>query len=967
MEIEHNEENQTRTLDELPEKFRRLFSSYPCFNAVQSQVFDDIFESNQSVVVAAPTGSGKTVVFELAITKVLMDLDKMKYKNDFKMIYISPVKALCRERFNDWNPRFSSLGVSCIEVTGDGDDYFNLRGSNIIITTPEKWDSLTRRWRDNASLVQLVKLFMLDEVHLLSDSKRGPVLEAVVSRMKTVSKAFEMDCVRFVAVSATIYNVEDLALWLGNKNGPAVYHKFGIEVRPVHLQKIVKGYQISPSQSAFLFDIQLSYKLKALIFEYAKGRPTLVFCSTRKSVIQTAKILSEQLSYHFSDFQRGRLCSGSSSLTDNKLKDLVLRGVGYHHAGMSVGDKHAVQGLFMAGSLPILVATSTLAMGVNLPAHLVIIKSTQQYIAGRVEEYSESAILQMIGRAGRPQYDTTATAIIMTKSELVQKYERLLDSKEIIESNFHLHLPEHLNSEIVLFTITNLGVAMEWIRSTFLYVRALKNPKHYGFGADTNHERIERCLETICMKGINCLEKAELVNIDNERGISPTAYGRLMSYYYLSFGTFKIFLDVKGSETMSEILEALSQAEEFSEVQLRTNEKRTLNDLNRNKNRETIRFPLQGRIKNRSMKVNCLIQASLGCLPILDPALLNESMRIVRLAERLCKCLSDILSKKKHHGSLLNAALLTKCLHARLWENTPFVCRQLERIGSTSASLLASCGKTSFQAIEESNPRDLERIVNRAPPFGNVLQDAVHHLPKYDIKLENERMNTLCYRTVVTVSLLNPDVIKVRNTAGNRHWVTLIVGDTDNNLLSYTRITDQTLTVKDLQISVVSKYPKLPHKIFANLVSDQWVGIDVSAEIVIVGAVQTASDGQKSPARRKRKVQNAGKKESDAFKKFLEENKAESREKFVDPYECCFDVDVVVIDDTKFTSSDASHSLSFETSSKDFEVAPETFFNSVEPSYDRLKGINNAPLERNRSGYFTGCEFDAKRTFFFKE
>ncbi|NHV87619.1 DEAD/DEAH box helicase, partial [Escherichia coli] len=85
------------------------------------------------------------------------------------------VKALCRERFDDWNPRFSKLGVSCIEVTGDGGDYFDLQGYNLIITTPEKWDSLTRKWRDNAGLVQMVKLLMIDEVHLLSDNKRGPV------------------------------------------------------------------------------------------------------------------------------------------------------------------------------------------------------------------------------------------------------------------------------------------------------------------------------------------------------------------------------------------------------------------------------------------------------------------------------------------------------------------------------------------------------------------------------------------------------------------------------------------------------------------------------------------------------------------------------------------------------------------------------------------------------------------------
>jgi ATP-dependent DNA helicase HFM1/MER3 len=75
--------------------------------------------------------------------------------------------------------------------------------------------------------------------------------------------------------------------------------------------------------------------------------------------------------------------------------------------------------------LPVLVTTSTLAMGVNLPAHLVIIKATQQYIGGAYKDYTETQILQMIGRAGRPQFDTSAVAIIMTKES--QRYQHLIN------------------------------------------------------------------------------------------------------------------------------------------------------------------------------------------------------------------------------------------------------------------------------------------------------------------------------------------------------------------------------------------------------------------------------------------------------------------------------------------------------------------------------------------------------------
>lgn len=96
---------------------------------------------------------------------------------------VAPMKSLCEERLVDWNKKFNQFGVVCILVTGDSEDVqlSYLQHSNLIITTPEKWDSITRRWKDNEPLVRAVKLFMIDEIHLLNDETRGPTLEAVVS------------------------------------------------------------------------------------------------------------------------------------------------------------------------------------------------------------------------------------------------------------------------------------------------------------------------------------------------------------------------------------------------------------------------------------------------------------------------------------------------------------------------------------------------------------------------------------------------------------------------------------------------------------------------------------------------------------------------------------------------------------------------------------------------------------------
>jgi len=110
--------------------------------------------------------------------------------------------------------------------------------------------------------------------------------------------------------------------------------------------------------------------------------------------------------------------AAAAKLRDPKLKDLVTRNcIGYHHAGMDSSDRSLIENLFLNAKLLVLFCTSTLAVGVNLPAHLVIIKGTKMYQQQQYVDYSTTQILQMIGRAGRPQFDKTATSIILTKEQ----------------------------------------------------------------------------------------------------------------------------------------------------------------------------------------------------------------------------------------------------------------------------------------------------------------------------------------------------------------------------------------------------------------------------------------------------------------------------------------------------------------------------------------------------------------------
>ncbi|XP_035188667.1 probable ATP-dependent DNA helicase HFM1 [Oxyura jamaicensis] len=837
-----------RAVTEIPTQFRSIFKEFPYFNYAQSKALDDLLYTDRNFVICAPTGSGKTVMFELAITRLLMEAP-MPWLN-IKIVYMAPIKALCSQRFDDWKEKFGPIGLNCKELTGDTvmDDLFEIHRAHIIITTPEKWDSMTRRWRDN-SIVQLVRLFLIDEVHVIKDESRGATLEVVVSRMRTIQSSLwrlseNHDVVpplRFVAVSATIPNAEDIAEWLSDGKMPAVCLKIDEDQRPVKLRKIVLGFPCSDNQTEFKFDLTLNYKIASVIQTYSEQKPALVFCATRKGVQQAASVLSKDAKFLLSIEQKQRLQRSANSLKDSKLRDLLMYGVAYHHAGMEVCDRKIIEGAFTVGDLPVLFTTSTLAMGVNLPAHLVVIKSTMHYVGGMFEEYSETDILQMIGRAGRPQFDTTATAVIMTRLSTREKYIQMLNGADIIESSLHRHLVEHLNAEIVLHTITDVSVALEWIRSTFLYIRALKNPTHYGFPSGLDKIGIEAKLQELCLKNLNNLSSFNLVRMDNENNFKPTETGRLMAWYYIAFETVKQFFTIKGTETLNELVTMISNCAEFLDVKLRINEKKILNTLNKDKDKITIRFPLEGKIKTREMKINCLIQAQLGCIPIQDFTLTQDTGKIFRNGVRITRWLSDFLaSSKTNFSALLNSVILAKCFRCKLWENSLHVSKQLEKIvffyysygimhGVSLSNAMVNAGLTSFKKIEETNARELELILNRHPPFGNQIKESVLHLPKYELDIEQlPKYSDTLAEILVTIKLTNFEQLQTKRTAPDFHYVTLIIGDADNRVIFIQKIMDSVLLktgnwMKKIEVRRALK----SEDISINLISSDYVGLDI--------------------------------------------------------------------------------------------------------------------------------------------
>lgn len=129
-------------------------------------------------------------------------IDNNKLPNFRKIVYLSPSKALCQERYADWSKRLAEIdsSIECAMVTGDSSEYYaaiqEVASAHVILTTPEKWDSITRKWTDHLFLIGSVKLLLIDEVHLLGDDSRGSCLETIICRMKTVQRAAkaQQDC-----------------------------------------------------------------------------------------------------------------------------------------------------------------------------------------------------------------------------------------------------------------------------------------------------------------------------------------------------------------------------------------------------------------------------------------------------------------------------------------------------------------------------------------------------------------------------------------------------------------------------------------------------------------------------------------------------------------------------------------------------------------------------------------------------
>ncbi|KAK1140137.1 putative steryl acetyl hydrolase mug81 [Aspergillus melleus] len=646
------------------------------FNPMQTQIFHLLYHTPANVLLGSPTGSGKTVAAELAMWWAFRE------KPGSKVVYIAPMKALVRERVQDWKKRLTApMGLKLVELTGDNTpDTRTIRDADIIITTPEKWDGISRSWQTR-DYVRKVSLVIIDEIHLLGGD-RGPILEIIVSRMNYIASQSK-GSVRLMGMSTACANASDLANWLGVKEG---LYNFRHSVRPVPLEIYIDGF---PEQRGFCPLMQSMNRPTFLaIKNHSPEKPVIVFVASRRQTRLTAKDLINYCGMEDNPRRFVRMSEDDLQLNLARVKDEALRealsfGIGLHHAGLVESDRQLAEELFANNKIQILVATSTLAWGVNLPAHLVVVKGTQFFDA-KIEGYRDmdlTDVLQMLGRAGRPQFDSSGIARIFTQDSKKAFYKHFLHTGFPVESTLHKVLDNHLGAEVSAGTIATKQDALDYLTWTFFFRRLHKNPSYYGLEISAEeHNTIaaqniaQEYMIELVDKSLGELAESSCVVFDSATGdVDPTPFGKIMSYYYLSHKTIRYLMThAKPNPSFQDVLSWMCSATEFDELPVRHNEDLINAELARN-------LPLSVEsmgdlpLWDPHVKAFLLLQAYMSRIDLPISDYVGDQTSVLDQGIRILQASIDVMAEMGYFKACQLLMSLLQCIKSARWpEDLPF-------------------------------------------------------------------------------------------------------------------------------------------------------------------------------------------------------------------------------------------------------------------------------------------------------
>ncbi len=438
---------------------------------------NEALEQGLNVLVAAPTGAGKTVVADFAVY--------LAQQQNAKAFYTTPIKALSNQKYHDLVALYGPDKVGLLT----GDTSINSEADIVVMTT----EVLRNMLYEHSTTLQALRYVVLDEVHYLADRFRGPVWEEVIIHLP--------QSVRIVGLSATVSNVEDFADWIASVRGET---KLVVsEHRPVPLEQYVL-IQRDPRTEPELFDLyrhddngrpttKLNARLTNRLDEYMRreqrrrgaerpdrrkgrgrhGRPESRsarqverYQPKRWAVVDELNFLGMLPAIYFIFSRNGcdeavdqcldaglRLTSDDEALrirsivdemiegqlTHDDLKTLhfarfrhaLEEGFAAHHAGMVALFKQIVERLFEEGLIKVVFATETLALGINMSARSVVIEKLEKYDGTGIVGLTPGEYTQLTGRAGRRGIDTIGNAVVVDHRGFTPETAVALSSKRV--------------------------------------------------------------------------------------------------------------------------------------------------------------------------------------------------------------------------------------------------------------------------------------------------------------------------------------------------------------------------------------------------------------------------------------------------------------------------------------------------------------------------------------------------------
>ncbi|KAA2282858.1 DEAD/DEAH box helicase [Candidatus Nitrosocosmicus agrestis] len=483
-----------------------------------------------NLLITTPTASGKTLIAILAAIKTL---EKNK-----KVVYLTPLRALAYEKYQEFTS-IDKSGIFSKKIkvkisTGDfNTSNADLSSSDVIIMTNEKIDSIMRH---SASWLSNVGLFISDEIHLIGDQDRGPVLEMVLTKIKKYYPSSQI-----LGLSATITNAVEIAEWLNSKLIESSW-------RPTKLIEGVYSEGIIHCNNNTRYNVTESGRdttsmTTDLIMDSLQNNvQSLVFVETRKRAVSLAKKVSDLAYTILSPDERKNALNVSKQILEEgddtdltkNLSKLISSGIGFHHAGLSLHSRGIVEDAFKKGLIKSLFATPTLAAGVNLPARRVIITNVTRYdfMYGASVPISILEYKQLCGRAGRPKYDTHGESIILSDSRT---------SHEELYEHYILGIPEPLNSNLgnaVSIKLHLLGLIASFNGISLDDIYDLFSKTFYSF-QDKNNTSLFDKIDS----ALDYFMDEDLVSI-KDSSYRTTAFGKLVSNLYLNPETAVSFREI---------------------------------------------------------------------------------------------------------------------------------------------------------------------------------------------------------------------------------------------------------------------------------------------------------------------------------------------------------------------------------------------------------------------------------------